>query len=106
MSKEPDRPRHYDNSKIGFLLGLNDDHVGYKVYVPAEKTQKWAPDVDIDDSLLYGDRNHCQDYRLEKLQFSSDFQAEVTEVMTDPLYDSLREDDFSTGIEATVMSIL
>ena len=99
----PDQPRHYDNAKIRFLLSPKEDHVKYNVYIPAENTRKWALDVDIDESLLFGDRNRCQDYRLDELQFSSDVQAEDTEVMTDPVYHSLRKDDFSTGIEATVM---
>ena len=67
MPKDPDRPRQFDNAKIGFLLGLKEDHVGYKVFIPAENTRKWAPDVDFDESILYGDRNRFHDYRLEEV---------------------------------------
>ena len=102
MPKDPDRPRQFDNAKIGFLLGLKEDHVGYKVFIPAENTRKWAPDVDFDEFILYGDRNRFHDYRLEEVDFS-DIPVEDSEVTTEHGNPPLREDDLSTGIEATVM---
>ncbi|CAI5703669.1 unnamed protein product [Peronospora effusa] len=53
VPKGPDRPRHKDNATIGFVLGLRDDQVGYKIYFPHEHTRKWAADVAIDESIVY-----------------------------------------------------
>ena len=27
----PNKPREHDNSKIGYILGLDDDHIGHEV---------------------------------------------------------------------------
>ena len=56
----------------------------------------------FDESILYGDRNRFHDYRLEEVDFS-DISVEDSEVTTEHGNPPLREDDLSTGIEATVM---
>ncbi|CAH0476261.1 unnamed protein product [Peronospora belbahrii] len=54
------------------FLGLKEDNVGYKVFSPAENTRKWSPDVQIDESILYGDRYRRHDPREAPIFSSED----------------------------------
>ena len=57
VSKGSTKPREHDNAKIGYVLGLDDEHVGYKMYFPEERTCKWVDELSIDEQSLYNDRH-------------------------------------------------
>ena len=45
VPKGPKSPRYKDNANIGFVLGINNDYFGYKIYNPQDNTRIWASDV-------------------------------------------------------------
>jgi hypothetical protein len=100
VPKDADRPRGRENAKIGFLLGLSDDQVGYKVYYPSENTRKWVPDVEIDESIVYGDRYKHQ---VAEVTFvNAEPVDDEQDVVSDAIPPVVREDDGTTGVDASV----
>ncbi|CAI5717735.1 unnamed protein product [Peronospora effusa] len=95
-----------DNATIGFVLGLRDDQVGYKIYFPHEHTRKWAADVAIDESIVYRDRHQCTTYvpLLDRLRFSPhdgdtrSAPASVAHGTFSPVF----ADHEATGVDASV----
>ena len=113
VPKDPERLRHIDNAKIGFLLSLKEDNVGYKIYYPQEHSRKWAPDVDIDDYTVYRDRHQYSNYGrlLERQSFSNhsdDDGDENTASVDDAAFNAealepFIEETAATGVDASVM---
>ena len=64
MPKELGLPRNPDNAMIALFLGLQELKVGWKGFTPAENTRKWAPDMNIKQTILYGDLYKCHDRSL------------------------------------------
>lgn len=53
----PDRRKHQDNARLGFVLGYAEDTVGCKVYFPDDHTTKFVSDLRISEYEMYRDRH-------------------------------------------------
>jgi hypothetical protein len=102
---DPQRTRDMDNAAIGFVLGMEEGHVGYKIYFPHNNTFKWASDVVVDESIMYKDRHDCQAYiqQLEELRFTTHVPADEDDSTTDEPTLSATMDYAATGVDASVI---
>ncbi|DAZ95856.1 TPA: hypothetical protein N0F65_009130, partial [Lagenidium giganteum] len=66
VPKDPATQRENANVKIGWILVLDDENVGYKIYYTDERTRKWAADVRVEESIVFKDRHDLLDEDVKK----------------------------------------